>query len=103
MGNVSKIACNGFKWEKNISKYDKKFMEKYDEDSNRGYILEEDLECLKNLHDLHNHLPFLPERMSINKCNKLVCNLYDKNKNVVHIIALKQAVNHRLVLKKAIE
>ena len=30
----------------------------------------------KDLHDLHSNLPFLPERMKINKCNKHVCNLY---------------------------
>ena len=38
--------------------------------------------------------------MKINKCNKLVCNLYDKKGYVVHIRALKQSLNHRLVLKK---
>ena len=48
---------------------------------------------------MHSDLPFLPERMKIDKCNKLVCNLYDKN-YVVHIRSLKQALNHRLILKK---
>ena len=38
--------------------------------------------------------------MKINKCNKLVCNLYDKKYYVVHIKALKQALNHGLVLKR---
>ena len=32
-------------------------------------------------------------------CNKLVCNIYDKE-TVVHIRTLKQALNHRLILKK---
>ena len=36
------------------------------------------LNILKNLHDLLSDLPFLPERMKIYKCNKLVCNLYDE-------------------------
>ena len=31
---------------------------------------------------MHSNLPFLPERMKINKCNRLVCNLYD----FVHIL-----------------
>ena len=39
---------------------------------------EVDVKYSKNLHDLHSDLPFLPERMKIGKCNKLVCNLYDK-------------------------
>ena len=54
----------------------------------------------KDLHNLHSNLPFLPERMKINKCNKLVCDLYDKNKYVVHIRSLKEALNNRLILKK---
>ena len=50
--------------------------------------------------NLHSHLPFLPERNQIEKCNKLVCNIHDKESYVVHIRALKQALNHRLILKK---
>ena len=49
---------------------------------------------------MHSDLPFLPERNKINKCSKLVWNLHDKNNYVVHIRALKQALNHGLILKK---
>ena len=45
-------------------------------------------------------MPFLPERMKIDKSQKLVCNLRDKKKYVVHISILKQALNHGLKLKK---
>ena len=38
--------------------------------------------------------------MEINKCKKLVCNLYDKKKYVVHIKSLKQPLNHGLKFKK---
>ena len=38
--------------------------------------------------------------MEINKCKKLVCNLYDKKKYVVHIKSLNQRLNHGLKLKK---
>ena len=38
--------------------------------------------------------------MKIDKCSKLVCNLYDKNNDVVHIRSLKQALDHGLILKK---
>ena len=37
--------------------------------------------------------------MEINKCKKLVCNLYGKKKYVVHINSLKQALNHGLKSK----
>ena len=49
---------------------------------------------------LHSDLPFLPERKKIGKCNKLVCDFHDKKNYVVHIKALKQALNHGLILKK---
>ena len=42
----------------------------------------------------------MPERMKINKCSKLVCNLYDKTHYVVHIRSLKQALIHGLTLKE---
>ena len=38
--------------------------------------------------------------MEINKCRKLVCNLYNNKKYVVHINSLKQALDHGLKFKK---
>ena len=49
---------------------------------------------------MHSDLPFLLQRMKIDKCNKLVCNLYDKKSYVVRIRSLKQALHHGLILKK---
>ena len=66
----------------------------------KGYILEVDVAYPKNLHDWQGDLPFLPERMKINKCSKLVCNLHGKNNYVVHIRSLKQTLDHGLILKK---
>ena len=97
---IQKLPVDGFGREENISKFNEDFIKNYDEDSNKGYILEADVEYPKNLHDLHSDLPFLPERMKINKCSKLVCCLYDKSSYVVHIRALKHALNHGLILKK---
>ena len=59
-----------------LSKIDEDFIKNYDENSDKGYILEVDVEYPKNLHDFHSDLPFLLERMKIDKCKKLVCNLY---------------------------
>ena len=67
------------------------------------YILEIDIEYPKDLHNLHSVLPFVSERMKIKKYNKLVCNIHDKENYVVHIRALKQALNHGLILKKYIK
>ena len=49
---------------------------------------------------MHSDLPFLPKRMKIDKCKKLVCNLRNKKNYVVHIKSLKQALNHGLKFKK---
>ena len=59
-----------------------------------------DVKYPKRLHELHSDSLFLSERMEVNKCKKLVCNLFNKKKYVVHISALKQALNHGLKLKK---
>ena len=63
---------------KDLSKIDEDFIKNYDENSDKGYILEVDAKYPKNLHHLHTDLTFLPERMKIDKCKKIVCNLYDK-------------------------
>ena len=94
-----KLPVSGFKWKKNISKFTEEFIKNYGEDSDKGYILEVDVKYPKKLRDLHNDLIFSPERMKIDKCKKLVCNLYSKKKYVVHIRSLKQALNHGLILK----
>ena len=92
-----KLPVNGFKWLGN-DEINEEFIKNYNEKDNKGYILEVDIKYLKKLHELHSDLPFLLERMEINKCKKLVCNLYNKKKHVAHINSLKQALNHGLKL-----
>ena len=67
-----------------------KFIKKYDDDSRTGHFLEKDLS-------------FLPERKTVEKVEKLICSIEEKEKYVIHINALKQASNHGLVLKKYTE
>ena len=73
------LTVDDLKWKKEILICNEVFLKSCDEDSDKGYILELDIKYPKYLHDLHNNLPFLPETMKINKCNKLVCNLYDED------------------------
>ena len=54
----------------------------------------------EKLHELNNILPFLPERVKLEKVEKLVANLHDKTEYVIHIRNLKQALNHGLILAK---
>ena len=94
-----KFPVNGFKWIDN-KEINEEFIKNYNENDNKGYIFEVDVKYPKRLHDLHSDLPILPERMEINKCKKLVCNLFNKKKYLSHINTLKQALNHGLKLKK---
>ena len=63
------LPVGSFKWVKRLSRTDENVIKNYDENSNIGCFLKVDLHC---------DLPFLPERMKINECSKLVCNLHDK-------------------------
>ena len=94
-----KLPLDGFKWVKKLSKFNDTFTKKNNEKSNKGYFLEGYAEYPKNLFNLHNDFTFLPEK-KIKKCDKLVCGIEDKEKCVAHIIALKQALNDWLILKR---
>ena len=99
-----KLTVNGFKWIDNNEMAEtiinEDFIKNYDENNDKGYIFEVDVKYPKRIHELHSDLPFLPERMEISKCKKLLCNLYNKKKYVAHINTLKQALNHGFKLKK---
>ena len=95
-----KLPVNGFKWVEKLSRFNEIFIKNYNENSDIGYFLEVDIDYPKELFNLHKDLPFLPERKKVNKVEKLICSIEDKEKYVIHIRALKQALNHGLVLRK---
>ena len=68
--------------------------------TDKGYLLEVDVSYPKKLHNPHNDLPFMCERMEINGVEKLVPNLRDKKNYVIHIQALNQALQHGLRLDR---
>ena len=72
-----KLPIDGFKWVENLSKFSEKFVKSYNENSNKGYFLEVDVEYLKELSNLHRDLPFLPERKKIEKVKKLARSIED--------------------------
>lgn len=86
-----------------------------------GYILEVDLQYMHNLHDLHNDYPAAPEKCIVstnmlspyckliaeannihtrNKIKKLIPNLHDKCKYVVHYRNLQQYLSMGMKLTK---
>ena len=71
-----KLPADGFKWIKDLFQFNERFIKNYDENSNKGYFLEVNVECPKNLFDLHKDLPFLRKRKTIEKAKKI----YDKRR-----------------------
>ena len=95
-----KLPIKSFKFETDLSIFTENFIKNYNEQSNTGYLLVVDIIYPTNLYKEHRDLPFLPYRGKVNKVNKLLCGLNDKNNYSIYICALKQALNHGLILKK---
>ena len=81
MSNVAKVPVNKFDWIEDTSQFNK--------DSIKSDNKESDVQYPEKIHELHNDLPFLPERMKIEKFEKLVTNLHGKTEYVIHIRNLK--------------
>jgi len=69
------LPTHGFKW------MNRKQLEDW---RSFSCILEVDLEYPESLHDLHNDYPLAVERVTVNKVEKLIPNLRNKKKYVVH-------------------
>ena len=89
-----KLPVNNFEWIKDISQFNEDLIKSHDEESGKGYIRKVDVQYTKKVHKLHNNLPFLPERLKIEKNKELVANLHDKTEYVIHKKNFKQALNH---------
>ena len=93
------MPVNDFKWVENISEFNEDFLKSYNDESEEGYLLGLDVDNSENLHNLHKDLPFLPERVKIEKVEKLVANLLDKEEYVIHRRNLEQQEKQKMVLK----
>ena len=82
---LQKISVSKFKWFEDNSQFND-FLKSYNKESKEGYFLKFDVEDPENLHELHNYLPILPER--IEKVDKLATNLHDETEYVIHIKTL---------------
>ena len=96
-GMSQKLPVIGFKWVEKLSRFNKIFIKNYNENNDIRYFLEVDIDYPKKLFDFYKDLPFSPERKKVNKVDKLICSIEDKEKYVMHIRVLKQALNHGLV------
>ena len=91
-----KLPLSGFKWTKKLSRFSDIFIKNYNKNSNTRYFLEVDIDYPKILFDFHKDLPFLLESRKVNKVEKLICSVEDREKYVMHLKVLK----HGLVLRK---
>jgi hypothetical protein len=84
-------------------------LDHYNEDSNKGLILEVDLEYPKQLHNLHNDYPLGPEKIkkiqkkfniSTGLVHKLIPTLNNKEKYVIHYRTLQLYIDLGMKLTK---
>ena len=83
------LPTGGFKWMQNLNNW-----------RNRPCILEVDLEYPESIHDAHNDYPLAVESVRLDKVDKLVPNLNDKVRYVVHRDNLKLYESLGLKIKK---
>ena len=68
---TQKLPVNNFEWIEDSSQFNKDFIKDYSEETDEGYFLNVDVQYLEKLLELHNGLPFLPERKKIDKSKSL--------------------------------
>ena len=61
---LQELPVNKFEWIKNTSSFNEDFTKNYEE-SGEGYFLEINIQYLEKLYELHNDLPFFPEKMKV--------------------------------------
>ena len=93
-----KLPIKGFKWIHVDKSKVLKLLEK--KDTNIGYIFEVDLDYPSSLWDSHNDYPLTPEKMNIDKIDKLICSFLPKKHYVLHYKNLKQYLKEGMILKK---
>ena len=94
MGNVTRASSN-FEYIKDTSQLDEDFIKNHNEENDKGHFFKVDAQYTEKLHYLHNDLPHLPERMKIEKVEKLATEYFMHTRN------LKEILNHGLFLQKA--
>ena len=96
-----KLPLNKFELIEDSSQFNADLAKSFSEESDEGYFPEVHVQYHKKLHEIYNSLPFLPFlKMEIEKVEKLVTHIHDKNEYVIQIRNLKQVLNHGFILKK---
>ena len=67
---LKKLSVDGFEWRKGKFRFYEQFIQGFDEDSDKGYVLEVGAKYPRELYKLHSHLSYLPKKMKIDNCKK---------------------------------
>ena len=78
-----KLPLGGFNWDEATSQFNEDFINICNTNSHIGYFIEADFQYPEKLLELYNDLSFLPEKIRIEKVEKLAVNLHDK-KRIFH-------------------
>lgn len=89
------LPYGNIKWDEDLEKYTTEYILSMTDDAEKGATLEVDIDYPRELHDKHSDLPFCPESHK-----KLLLTLNNKKNYIIHYVALKQALQHGLVLRK---
>ena len=81
------LPVNNFEWIEETSQFNEDFIKNCYEKINEEYFLEVDVHYPEKIYELHNNLPFLPERKKLKEVEKLFTSLHDKNECYSHIKA----------------
>ena len=58
-----KLSVNIFEWTEDTSQFNEYFIKNYNEESDGGYFQDIGIQYPEKLHEIHNDLQFLSERM----------------------------------------
>ena len=95
---TQKLPTHGFKWIDVDESSELKLLEK--KATNQGFIFEVDLDYPRSLWKSHNDYPLAPERIKIDKVDKLICSFLPQKHYVLHYKNLKQYLEEGMILKK---
>ena len=78
-----RLLVNGFECMEQLSEFDESFIKNYDENNDKGCILEVDVEYPRKIFNLHYDLPFLPERNKVENAKSLIVT-YIRKKTILY-------------------
>ena len=97
---LQELSVNVFQWIDDTSQFNGDFIKSYNAASNEKIFFFFFFDVDDQYTEINNYFSLLPERLKLQKVEKLVAKMHGKIEYVIQIRHLKQALHHGLVLKK---